>query len=167
MLIRFHSCTSKSLYKIVTKYKTWIYQCDPQTKSQSSVWLFQNETPPTKLAIDEKIVAIFFYEKRPYCPTTFLRAKNIAIWYTDICLPETLKNSEQKRPKTRTRGVLLQNDTASAHSALKTKVFLKENKIQLEGHPPYSLEFSPCNFYLFFKIKERLRRAKFLSMKNL
>jgi histone-lysine N-methyltransferase SETMAR len=49
MLGKFDGGSSKSVSYIVTGDETWIYQYDPETKQQSTVWVFDDEDPPTKV----------------------------------------------------------------------------------------------------------------------
>jgi [histone H3]-lysine36 N-dimethyltransferase SETMAR len=168
MLQKFASGTSKQLYDVVTGDETWIYQFDPQTKRQSSVWVFENEEPPTKVkrprSVGKRMVATFFSKTGHVATVTLEEGKTVtANWYTQICLPEVIKNLKERRPRTGTRGILLHHDNAPAHKASKTMDFLKENQIHLVGHPPYSPDLAPCDFYLFPKVKESLRGIKFKS----
>ena len=48
MLEKFDNGKSKQVYDIVTGDESWIYQVDPETKRQSSVWIFPDEQPPQK-----------------------------------------------------------------------------------------------------------------------
>ena len=50
MLHKFRSGESKAVSKIVTGDESWIYQYDPETKQQYTVWLFPDEVPPKKLS---------------------------------------------------------------------------------------------------------------------
>lgn len=44
------------------------------------------------------------------------------------------------------------------------KKVLKENMMQLVGHPLYSPDLAPCDLYLFPNVKESLRGTKFTSI---
>ena len=46
VLKNFDHGMSKEVYNIVTGDESWIYQFDPETKRQSSVWIFPHEHPP-------------------------------------------------------------------------------------------------------------------------
>ncbi len=50
--------------EIVTGDETWIYSYDPETKQQSTVWVFEDELPPTKVtkskSAGKQMVAVFF-----------------------------------------------------------------------------------------------------------
>ena len=48
MLEKFDHGKSKQAYDIVTGDVSWIYQCDPETKCQSSIWIGPDEQLPQK-----------------------------------------------------------------------------------------------------------------------
>ena len=48
MLEKYDSGRANSTWNIVSGDETWVYQFDPETKAQSSVWLFPGDTPPLK-----------------------------------------------------------------------------------------------------------------------
>ena len=120
MLKKFNGGGSKRVYDILTCDETWIYQYDPETKRQSSIWVFPGEDPPVKVrrarSVGKKMVAAFFCKMGP-----------VAI------VPRSL---DSRRPKAGIRGLLLHHDKASAHTAAKTLDFLAENSVQLVSHPP-------------------------------
>ena len=64
MLKIFNYWDSRRVSDIVAGDETWIYQFDPETKRQSSVWVFSDEQPPTKVkrhrSVEKKMVATFF-----------------------------------------------------------------------------------------------------------
>ena len=49
MIRKFDGGRSPRVWDIVTEDETWVYQCDPETKHQSAVWVFPDEKPPVKL----------------------------------------------------------------------------------------------------------------------
>ena len=49
MLKKNNRGASKDVYKILTGDESWIYAYDPETKQQSTVWMFQSEPKPTKM----------------------------------------------------------------------------------------------------------------------
>jgi hypothetical protein len=64
MLKKFDGGRSKSVWNIFTGDESWIYACDPETKQQSTVWVFEDEPPPTKVtrsrSVAKQMVAVFF-----------------------------------------------------------------------------------------------------------
>jgi len=54
-----------------------------------------------------------------------------------------------------------------AHSTLSVKQFLANKNITVLKHPPYSPDLTPCDFYLFPKIKLVLKETHFVSVENM
>lgn len=168
MLKKFEEGHSRLVWEILTGDETWIYQYDPETKAQSSVWLFPFEEPPVKLkrsrSSGKKMVATFF-RRSGHVATIELEDRRTvnSDWYVSICLPRVFQEIENQRARTGLRGLLLHHDNASAHTAVNTLDFLAGKGIQLLTHPPYSPDLAPCDFFLFPKVKEKLRGKQFLS----
>lgn len=168
MMAKFDAGLSRRVYDIVTGDESWVYQYDPETKRQSTVWVFQNEPTPTKVKRSRsagKILIASFFTMTGYLVSIPLRDQSSinADWYTTKCLPEVFNAVSSKRPNTGLRGTLLHHDNAPAHSALKTRHFLDSTPVKLLGHPPYSPDLAPCDFFLFPKIKNQLKGIQFSS----
>ena len=67
----------------------------------------------------------------------------------------------KKRPKTGLRGVFLLHDNAAAQKHRDVKTFLKKEKVTELEHPPYSLDLSPCDFFLFPRVKKTLAGRRY------
>jgi transposase len=52
---------------------------------------------------------------------------------------------------------LLHHDNAPSHNSILTQPFLAKNKIAVIPDPPYSPDLAPCDFFLFSKIKLKLK----------
>ncbi len=171
MLKKFDGGQSKRVWDIVTGDETWIYQYDPETKRQSSVWVFPGDTAPQKVkrarSVGKQMIATFF-SRSGHVSTVALEGQRTvnAEWYTTVCLPEVFAVIENKKPGHGLRGLMLHHDNASAHTAATTLDFLATRGVQLVTHPPYSPDLAPCDFYLFPKIKERLRGKRFDSAED-
>ena len=50
MLQKFDGGASKHVSDIVTGDESWIYGCEPESKQQSTAWVFQDKPNPTKVA---------------------------------------------------------------------------------------------------------------------
>ena len=50
-------------------------------------------------------------------------------------------------------GVHLLHDNASSHKCEVVKSFLASEKVKVLNHPPYSPDLSPCDFFLFPRLK--------------
>ncbi|GFU33705.1 hypothetical protein NPIL_562891 [Nephila pilipes] len=64
MLEKYIQGTSKAVYNIYTGDESWIYAYEPETKQQSTVWVFQDEAKPTKVvrgrSTSKQMIACFF-----------------------------------------------------------------------------------------------------------
>ena len=56
---------------------------------------------------------------------------------------------------------LLHDGNAPSHRALATREFLAHNSIITCPHPPYSPDLAPCDFFLFPKMKLKLKGRRF------
>lgn len=168
MLERFNKGDSRRIFDIVTGDESWIYQYDPETKRQSTVWVFPDDAPPVKVkrgrSVGKKMVASFFSASGHVVTVPLENQATVtAKWYVTICLPKLFSTLQERRPKTGLRGLLLHQDNASAHTARITKDFLAESTIQVLAHPPYSPDLAPCDYFLFPKVKNELRGRRFES----
>ena len=77
---------------------------------------------------------------------------------------EKLVDFYQKcRPRTSVRGIKLLHDNAPAHKYPTVQEYLKESGLDVLDHPPYSPDLSPCDFWLFPRLKEMLAGHRFES----
>ena len=146
LLKRFNNGDSRLVSDIVTGEETWLYQFDLETKRQSSVWIFPDEQPPTKVkrqrSVGKTMVATLF-STSGHLATVVLEDQSSVTgkWYTEVWLPQVFSNIQEKRPRTRLRGILLQSDNASSHTANATIAFLEKTPVKLMTHP--SLQSRP------------------------
>lgn len=165
MIERFNGGDSNAVFDILTGDESWVYCYDPETKRQSAQWVFPFEELPTKVkrgrSVGKKMVASFFGRTGHYATIALEDQKTVtAEWYTNNCLPLVLEKVREKRPRSR---ILLHHDNASSHTARRTIDYLVTSNVELLGHPPYSPDLAPCDFYLFPKIKEKLRGKLFMN----
>jgi len=62
---------------------------------------------------------------------------------------------------------VMHHDNAPAHTALSFREFLVKKNIPVLPHPPYSPDLAPCDFYLFRKLKLKLKGHHFGTMENI
>ena len=58
-------------------------------------------------------------------------------------------------------------DNASSHKCEVVKSFLASEKVKVLNHPPYSPDLSPCDFFLFPRLKKMLPGNKYMSRSSL
>jgi len=62
---------------------------------------------------------------------------------------------------------VLHHDNAPAHTAVSIPEFLAKKNIPVLPHPPYIPDLAPCDFYLFPKLKSKLKGHHFGTMENI
>jgi hypothetical protein len=62
---------------------------------------------------------------------------------------------------------LLHHDNAPPHTAIFTHKFLAKNKIGFIPHTPYSADLAPCDFFLFPKMKLKLKGRRFHNIEEI
>lgn len=165
MIKKFNAGASKEVYKIVTGDESWIYAYEPERKQQSAVWVFQDEPNPTKVvrarSTSKQMVACFFRKTGHVATVPLEERKTVnSEWYTTICLPVVFGEIRKTNKNCR---IILHQDNASSHTSHETTSFFTNQKIELMGHPPYSPDLAPNDFFLFPTIKDKLRGQRFLS----
>jgi len=62
---------------------------------------------------------------------------------------------------------ILHHDNTPAHDALRVREFLAKNSITKMDQPPNSPDLAPCNFWLFPKLKNTLKRRRFDDLSDI
>ena len=62
---------------------------------------------------------------------------------------------------------ILHHDNAPAHTSMLVREFLAKNKIVIMPQPPYSLDLTPADFFLFPKVKTPLRGMRFATIEEI
>ena len=107
MLQRFGTGNSRRVSEIITSDKTWIYQYDPETKRQSSVWVFPDDDRPVKVkrakSVGKKMVLTFFGTGGHVATIPLEHQRTVTVqWYTTVTLPKikrkATKNGTEGHP---------------------------------------------------------------------
>ena len=117
----------------------------------------------------KKIVISIFFSKTGIISLNILN-KNLkanAKWYKDICLKNAFKEWKNTHKKQGINKIILHHDNSPIHTSKIITNFLYENKVKTLNHPPYSPDLSPCDFWLFPTIKQRMRGSLHLSRADL
>jgi transposase len=78
------------------------------------------------------------------------------------------KDMREKRPgKWRTNNWVLHHDNAPAHTALAVQHFLASKNMTVVPQPPYSPDLLPCDFFLFPKMKIKLKGQRFDTIEEI
>jgi len=62
---------------------------------------------------------------------------------------------------------MLHHDNAPCHTAISVNQFLASKNIAVAPQPPYSPDLSPCDFFLFPRLKKHLKRRHFVALANI
>ena len=62
---------------------------------------------------------------------------------------------------------MLHDDNAPCHTAVSINEFLAEKNIPVVPQPPYSPDLSPCDFFLFPRLKNHLKGRHFGTLDNI
>ena len=73
----------------------------------------------------------------------------------------------KNRPSKGWSGVCLLYANASSHKCEVVKSFLASEKVTVLTHPPYAPDLSPCNFFLFPRLKKMLSGNNYTSRSSL
>ena len=84
-----------------------------------------------------------------------------ATFYCDV-LRRLRENVRRKRPqKWQNQNLIIHHDNAPALMSFKFMQFLATNIMNVKPHPPYSPDLAPYDFFLFPKLKLRMKGRRF------
>lgn len=151
--------------RIITGDETYVHYYDAPTRSETKIWVFEDEEPPEVVkrsrTIGKVLYAVFFRCSGLVQAIKLEGQKSVtALWYTTSCLPKVFQDASKKN-------LLLLHDNASSHTAKLTTEFLQANHIKTIPHPPYSPDLAMCDFWLFSGLKRSLRGRSFHSEEEL
>jgi hypothetical protein len=160
------------LSKVITGDESWIYGYDPETKQQSSQWKCPSSPQPKKVRqvksnVKSMLICFFDFDgiihKEFVPPGQTVNAK----FYCDV-LRRLREGKRRKQPgKGRTYNWVLHHDNAPAHTALAVQHFLASKNMTVVPHPPYLAVVAPGDFFLFPKMKIKLKRRRFDTIEEI
>ena len=84
-------------------------------------------------------------------------------FYRESVLTQLADFYQKRRPCTGVCSIKLLHDNAPAHKSATVQEYQKESGLDVLDHPPYSPDLSPCDFWLFPRLKEMLAGHRFES----
>ena len=123
------------------------------------------------------LYAIFFNSSGTVVQAPCPSGHTVTGWfYKNSVLKKVKEFYNKKRPSKGWSEVHLLHDNASSHKCEVKFFFLASEKVKILNHPPYSPDLSPCDFFLFPRLKkcfleisirlEVLLAALFISVSN-
>lgn len=166
-LIETAKINPKFLDSIVTGDETWCFKEDPETHRQSA-------TAPKakKLRVEKsrmKTMLICFYDSKGIVYQEFVPdGQTVTGEYYLGVMDRLWESLLQIRPEYRAPGswLLLLDDTPTRKTVAVRK-FLAKKQIPVIQHPAYSPDLSPCNYYLFPKIKSTIKGAMYEDIEDI
>ena len=151
---------------LVTCDESWIYCYDPETKRQSSQRKHASSPRPKKARQNKsthKLTMIPFFDSTGmiymhWVPTGQTVNKE---YYVEF-LREFRKRFYRKRPALFKSGQWhFHQDNTPVHYSILVTDYLTKMGIKTVPHRPYSPDLAPCDFWLFPKLKEKLKGCRY------
>ena len=90
-----------------------------------------------------------------------------ADFYCDV-LRRLRENVRRKTPqKWQNQNLIIHHDNAPAHRSFKVSQFLAKNNMTVIPHPSYSTDLAPSDFFLFPKLKLRMKGRRFDTIEEI
>ena len=158
---KYDKCDPRRLEEIVTGDETWIYHFQPDSKAKNKVWVSSEGDRPViagRCKTSNRILyAIFFDSKGPVLHIPVPKGSSVTgKFYRESVLTQLVDFYQKRRPRTGVHGIILLHNNAPAHKSATVQEYLKESGLDVLDHPPYSPDLSPCDFWLFPRLKEML-----------
>ena len=165
---KYDKCDPRRLEEIVTGDETWIYHFQPDSKAENKVWVSCEGDRPVigrRCKTSHRMLyAIFFDLKGPVLQISAPKGCSAAgKFYRESVFTQLVDFYQKRRARTGVRGIKLLHDNALAHKSATVQEYLKESGLDVLDHPPYSPDLSPCDFWLFPRLKEMLAGHRFES----
>ncbi|KAL4465542.1 hypothetical protein ABPG72_013991 [Tetrahymena utriculariae] len=150
------------LCDILTENEVFIYQKQIGRKQSNKLWVGQGQKPfaikkPNNY--DKKYLFSILFRSTGWVYIHLVGDRQQSIdnqYYINNILVPALQVIRDQRPKSGTKIISLLHDNARAHTHENVLAFLKQNQVTPIKHPPYSPDLSPCHYWLFDFIKQRL-----------
>ena len=165
---KYDKCDPRRLEEIVRGDETWIYHFQPDSKAKNKVLVSSEGDRPVIARrckpSNRMLYAIFFDSKGPVLQIPVPKGSSVTgKFYRESVLTQLVDFYQKRRPRTGARGIKLLHDNAPAHKSATVQEYLKESGLDVLDHPPYSPDLSPCDFWLFPRLKEILAGHRFES----
>ena len=143
---------------------------EPQSLANNKQWKRKYQKRPCipkRTISSKKMYAIFFYSSGPVvqlpCPSGHTITGR---FYMNSVLKKVKEFYNKKRPSKGWSGAHLLHDNASSR-VWGCCLFFASEKVKVLNHPPYSPDLSPCDFFLFPRLKKMLSGNNYTSRSSL
>ena len=159
---KYDKCDPRRLEEIVTGDETWIYHFQTDSKAKNKVWVSSEGDRPVIArrckTSNHMLYAIFFDSKGPVLQIPVPKGSSVTgKFYRESVLTQLVDFCQKRRLCS---GL---HDNAPGHKSTTVQEYLKESGLDVLDHPPCSPDLSPCDFWLFPRLKEMLAGHRFES----
>ncbi len=158
------------LQKIVATDETWCYLYDPRSKKADMQWAKRDEPRPFKPLrgrSNKKLLLILFFDAQGVISKDYVEGTVDSEVYIQA-LRNMREAYRRKRPLLwQSRDFHLLQDNASPHTSDDTHDYLLSVQQSVWQHPRYSPDLSPCDFWAFPALKEKIKGHTFQSLDDL
>ncbi len=159
---------SEVLSHVITGDESWVWMYDPETKMESTQWIRCNVDSRPKKALrarsTKKLIILPFFNIKGLIHIEFIKGTIKSEDYVEI-LMHLRDQIRVKRPLLwHAHNWILLDDNAPVHTSDETMTFHRQVKCTRGPHPPYSPDLAPCDFFLFPKMKRKLRGRHFPNL---
>ena len=153
------------LNRIVACDETWAHSWEPELKRQSSSWCGPDSPRPQKATRSFgtlKVMHITFFDFQGIIfDQAVPHGQTVNGDYYLSVLHKVRRAIRDKRPELKEVGSILLQNNASPHRKKMVLETLETWDWEILPHPPYLPDLSPCDFFLFPRIKENIRGRRY------
>ena len=139
-----------------------MYCFEPKRKVANRIWVRRPSTAKRIRTVKKVLYALFFTNKGPAIQITMPKGRTVTgKFYINVVLRKLKNYYKSRRPKTGLKYGRLLHDNAPAHKARIATDFLGSEKVTVLPRPPYSPDLTPCDCFLFLKLRYHLSGRRY------
>ena len=157
------------LKNMITGDETWIFEYNPETKRQSKEWHTSASPHLKKARLSKpkiKSMLICFFDSQGIVHAEFVPQGQTLSQFYHCEILERLRKRVVRVGPSFADNWMLHHDNAPCHTAITVIEFLAKKGFPVVPQPPYSPDLSPCDFFLFPKLKFHLKGRHFERWKT-
>lgn len=157
----------KPLSRIITGDESWFGFYYPYSSQYKHTKSSVSQRIKSEFSYKKVMVTIFFSYSGFHVIDFLPKGQNFNSQYMINYILKKLEISIKKiRPKMGLKGMMIHMDNAKPHKAKIVIDKINEFFLKPIDHPPYSPDISPCDFWLFGYLKEKLKGNHFIKRED-